>query len=278
MIMAWQGKNIPQSYSSIALFQTPGYIGVAFLLYVTTLSSGAQAGEYFNPHLLEVTESSATAVDLSWLSQDTIPPGSYNLDIYINDKYISSEVVEFKKNTDNQQIKVQPCIGVELLRSWSINTERYPQLADMATHCARLSVIPGLEYSVSLSQQRLALSVPQAALLNRPGDYVPEEQWQQGINAGLLNYSLSGQWNTPRHGGSATESQFASLQPGINLGPWRLRNYSTFDHGDGGSHWQSVYSYLARDIHTLRSQFVLGNTYTSSGIYDSEFYWSATKL
>ena len=65
MIMAWQGKNIPQSYSSIALFQTPGYIGVAFLLYVTTLSSGAQAGEYFNPHLLEVTESSATAVDLS---------------------------------------------------------------------------------------------------------------------------------------------------------------------------------------------------------------------
>ncbi len=67
MIMAWQGKNIPQSYSSIALFQTPGYIGVAFLLYVTTLSSGAQAGEYFNPHLLEVTESSATAVDLSWL-------------------------------------------------------------------------------------------------------------------------------------------------------------------------------------------------------------------
>ncbi|EPN4484060.1 fimbria/pilus outer membrane usher protein [Klebsiella aerogenes] len=269
MIMAWQGKNIPQSYSSIALFQTPGYIGVAFLLYVTTLSSGAQAGEYFNPHLLEVTESSATAADLSWLSQDTIPPGSYNLDIYINDKYISSEVVEFKKNTDNQQIKVQPCIGVELLRSWSINTERYPQLADMATHCARLSVIPGLEYSVSLSQQRLAFSVPQAALLNRPGDYVPEEQWQQGINAGLLNYSLSGQWNTPRHGGSATESQFASLQPGINLGPWRLRNYSTFDHGDGGSHWQSVYSYLARDIHTLRSQFVLGNTYTSSGIYDS---------
>lgn len=97
MIMAWQGKNIPQSYSSITLFQTPGYIGVAFLLYVTTLSSGALAGEYFNPHLLEVTESSATAVDLSWLSQDTIPPGSYNLDIYINDKYISSEVVEFKK-------------------------------------------------------------------------------------------------------------------------------------------------------------------------------------
>ncbi len=91
-------KNIPQSYSSIALFSDSGvYRSSIFLLYDTTLSSGAQAGEYFNPHLLEVTESSATAVDLSRLSQDTIPPGSYNLDIYINDKYISSEVVEFKK-------------------------------------------------------------------------------------------------------------------------------------------------------------------------------------
>lgn len=55
----------------------------------------------------------------------------------------------------------------------------------------------------------------------------------------------------------------------MNLGPWRLRNYSTYSHSDNSSRWESVYSYLARDIHTLRSQLVVGNTYTSSGIFDS---------
>jgi outer membrane usher protein len=55
----------------------------------------------------------------------------------------------------------------------------------------------------------------------------------------------------------------------VNLGPWRLRNYSTYSHSDNNSRWESVYSYLARDIHTLRSQLVVGNTYTSSGIFDS---------
>ena len=90
-----------------------------------------------------------------------------------------------------------------------------------------------------------------------------------GINAGLLNYSVTGQRNAPRHNGATIDSQFVSLQPGLNLGPWRLRNYSTYSHSDNNSRWESVYSYLARDIHTLRSQLVVGNTYTSSGIFDS---------
>jgi outer membrane usher protein len=51
-------------------------------------------------------------------------------------------------------------------------------------------------------------------MLNRPRDYVPESQWQQGINAGLLNYSVTGQRNAPRHNGATIDSQFVSLQPG----------------------------------------------------------------
>ncbi len=90
-----------------------------------------------------------------------------------------------------------------------------------------------------------------------------------GDQCHLLNYSVTGQRNAPRHNGATIDSQFVSLQPGLNLGPWRLRNYSTYSHSDNNSRWESVYSYLARDIHTLRSQLVVGNTYTSSGIFDS---------
>ncbi|EPV8395274.1 fimbria/pilus outer membrane usher protein [Klebsiella aerogenes] len=265
MIMVCQERNTPRSYNSSKLI----YCRIILILSAAALSVSVQASEYFNPHLLEVTESQSTAVDLSYFSQEAVPPGRYSLDVYINDKFVSSESIDFKKHSGDAAMAVQPCIRLELLKTWLINTESYPQLAAAGTECARLSAIPGLEYTVELAQQRINFSIPQVALLNRPRDYVPENQWQQGINAGVLNYSLSGQRSIPRHGGAATESQFVSLQPGINWGAWRIRNYSTLNHSDDGSRWESVYSYLARDIHRLKSQLVMGNTYTASDIYDS---------
>lgn len=265
MIMVCQERNTLRSCNST------GLIGfrIILILSVAALSAGIQASEYFNPHLLEVADSQSTAVDLSYFSQDAVPPGRYSLDVYINDKFISSESIDFKEYSVNEALAVQPCIRLEQLKTWLINTDGYPQLAAAGTKCARLSAIPGLDYSVELAQQRINFSVSQAALLTRPRDYVPENQWQQGINAGVLNYSISGQRSIPRQGGAATESQFISLQPGINVGAWRLRNYSTLNHSDEGSRWESVYTYLARDIHSLKSQLIVGNTYTAADIYDS---------
>ncbi|EPH2696219.1 fimbria/pilus outer membrane usher protein [Klebsiella aerogenes] len=265
MIMVCQERNTLQLYNSKGLI----YFRIILILSAAALSISVQASEYFNPHLLEVTESQSTAVDLSYFSQEAVPPGHYSLDVYINDKFVSTESIDFKEYSVNEAMVVQPCIRLERLKTWLINTDGYPQLAAAGTECARLSAIPGLDYSVELAQQRINFSVPQAALLARPRDYVPENQWQQGINAGVLNYSISGQRSIPRQGGAATESQFVSLQPGINWGAWRIRNYSTFNHSDDGSRWESVYSYLARDIHRLKSQLVMGNTYTASDIYDS---------
>lgn len=269
MIMVCQGRNIPLSFSSVELLFSTKSICVAIILCLSTLPSRAEAGEYFNPNLLEVAESPAASVDLSYFSQDGIPPGTYHLDVYINDKYVSSDSLTFQEISHDAGATASPCLSAEYLNSWLINTTAYPQLFEAGETCARLSAIPGMTFSVSLAQQRIDFTVPQAAMLNRPRDYIPESQWQQGINAGLLNYSVTGQRNAPRHNGATIDSQFVSLQPGLNLGPWRLRNYSTYSHSDNNSRWESVYSYLARDIHTLRSQLVVGNTYTSSGIFDS---------
>uniref|UniRef100_UPI002FD842A3 fimbria/pilus outer membrane usher protein n=1 Tax=Kluyvera sp. CHPC 1.251 TaxID=2995175 RepID=UPI002FD842A3 len=90
------------------------------------------------------------------------------------------------------------------------------------------------------------------------------------INAGLLNYSVSGQSSHAKGGsGTSTESQFVSLQPGLNILGWAFRNYSTFNHDEDGGKWESIYSYVSRDIGILKSQLVLGNTNTSSKVFDS---------
>ncbi len=66
MIMVCQGRNIPLLFSSIEpLFPTKS-LCVAIFLCLSTLPTCAEAGEYFNPNLLEVTANSATSVDLSF--------------------------------------------------------------------------------------------------------------------------------------------------------------------------------------------------------------------
>ncbi len=66
MIMVCQGRNIPLSFSSVELLFSTKSICVAIILCLSTLPSRAEAGEYFNPNLLEVAESPAASVDLSY--------------------------------------------------------------------------------------------------------------------------------------------------------------------------------------------------------------------
>lgn len=270
MTMECRDQNIPPSFNNVGQNFTfllkRGY--VAIISCFITIPLPAIAGEYFNPHLLEVNETGTTAVDLSYISQETVPPGEYNLDVYINDEFIASESISFTQQSEDRDAS-SPCISVAHLKAWSIKTENYPELTVAGSRCARLSAIPGWGTTVLLSQQRVDFNVPQVAVMHHPRGYVPESRWQQGITAGLLNYNLSGQKTDPRHGGEATSSQFVSLQPGLNVGPWRLRNYSTLNHNDDGNQWDSVYSYISRDIQALKGQLILGQTYTSSSVFDS---------
>ncbi len=167
MIMVCQGRNIPLSFSSVELLFSTKSICVAIILCLSTLPSRAEAGEYFNPNLLEVAESPAASVDLSYFSQDGIPPGTYHLDVYINDKYVSSDSLTFQEISHDAGATASPCLSAEYLNSWLINTTAYPQLFEAGETCARLSAIPGMTFSVSLAQQRIDFTVPQAAMPQR---------------------------------------------------------------------------------------------------------------
>ena len=64
----------------------------------------------------------------------------------------------------------------------------------------------------------------------------------------MLNYSLSGgnSWGRNAKSGD-TQSHYANLRPGVNLGPWRVRNYLTWTRDAGGQNkWDTVYTYAQR--------------------------------
>ncbi|VCW17456.1 Outer membrane usher protein YraJ [Escherichia coli] len=50
---------------------------------------------------------------------------------------------------------------------------------------------------------------------------------------------------------------------------WRLRNYSTWTRNDQTSSWNTISSYLQRDIKALKSQLLLGESATSGSIFSS---------
>lgn len=87
----------------------------------------------------------------------------------------------------------------------------------------------------------------------------------------MLNYSVSGDNSWGRNGnGSNSQSQYANLRPGLNIGPWRFRNYTTWSRDSNGQdNWDTVYTYVQRAIIPFRSQLTMGDSSSPSDIFDS---------
>lgn len=88
-----------------------------------------------------------------------------------------------------------------------------------------------------VGQQHLSLSVPQIYVGRMARGYVSPDLWEEGINAGLLNYSFNGNSINNRSNHNAGKSNYAylNLQSGINIGSWRLRDNSTWSYYSGSS-------------------------------------------
>ncbi|MFQ3392528.1 fimbrial biogenesis outer membrane usher protein [Enterobacter mori] len=231
----------------------------------------AHARDYFNPELIELDNPGMKGADLSAFESGSQLPGTYRVDVILGEQIVDTRDIKFDAVKDAAGDDVlQPCLSVAQLKSWGVKTELFPDLsADGA--CARLSAIPQASAEFQFSAQRLVISIPQAALSPQARGYVPPEMWDEGITAAMLNYSVSGSNNWSRNGnGSDNNSQYANLRPGINIGPWRLRNYTTWSRdSNGNDKWDTVYTYGQRAIIPLKAQLTTGDSSSPADVFDS---------
>ncbi|MDV0597914.1 MULTISPECIES: fimbrial biogenesis usher protein [unclassified Enterobacter] len=244
----------------------------------------ARAEEYFNPAFLD--NGSGNVADLSsFQNGGNQAPGTYRVDVYLNNESVSDQDVEFRsqKTVDpdgkfpSDDTGLVACLSPRKLEDMGIDINIPADKKQTAEgDCTNIaSLIDNAKASFDFSQQRLDISVPQVALKNSARGYIPPEKWDQGINALLLNYSLSGSESRDRSNGSSSNnsSQFLGLNSGINVGPWRYRDYSTFNRSSGNgtntSEWQNVNSYIERTIIALKGELVAGDSNTSGDIFDS---------
>ncbi|OUM07010.1 fimbrial protein [Pseudomonas syringae] len=203
----------------------------------------------------------------AFLRNNSVLPGTYRVDIYVNRALSGRRDITFSKNAVSGV--VEPCLSLEMLSSFGLDLNRLPagDQADEAcfdlparVEFARVDYQPGA--------LRLNISVPQALMARGARGYVSPELWEQGATAAFTHYTFNG--SRRRNKGLATHQYYLGLRNGLNLGPWRLRNESSLVQSSNQPwRYRSNRTFAQRDITSLKSQFTVGETFTDARVFDS---------
>ncbi|MGN4963804.1 fimbria/pilus outer membrane usher protein [Aeromonas dhakensis] len=254
--------------------------------------SSAYGEEYFNPSALEIEgQNNVNNIDLSYFNDSNkMAPGQYRVSVYLNESLIDVRDVYFDVNAEGVLypkltvrdylelgVKAESFLGENKLSSDEV-------VKDIGEYIIHAST------KLNIQKLQLDISIPQASIVHQSQGYVDSKLWDQGISALLLNYSITGERAEYKHGRGRSDSFYANLQSGLNIGAWRIRNYSTYSKTDinyaddsqqvnfdaykinsnlASSEFNSVNTYMQRDIQALKSQLTLGDSYTPSDIFDS---------
>lgn len=242
------------------------------LSVVTLLASPvflAQAELYFNPRFL--ADDPAAVADLSSFEKgQELPPGTYRVDIYLNDGFMTSRDVTFSAGENGHGL--MPCLTRGQLASMGLNTASIKGMDTLEPEaCVPFTdMIKDSTVRLDVGLQRLYLTIPQAFMGNQARGYISPELWDNGITAGLLNYNFTGN-NVQNRVGGSSQYAYLNLQSGLNVGAWRLRDNSTWSYSSGSTsqnQWQHVNTWLERDITPFRSRLTLGDSYTNGDVFD----------
>lgn len=219
-------------------------------------------------------------VDLTLFEEGAQLPGVYPVDIILNGSRVDSQEMAFHTERDRDGSPyLKTCLTRDMLTRYGVKVEDYPGLFRQedgdsgkdADACADLSVIPGATETHLFAAQQLLLGIPQVALRPQFTGIAPEALWDDGIPAFLLNWQANAYRSEYRgYGKSVSDSFQATLEPGINVGPWRVRNLTTWNKSSGHpGEWESSYTRAERGLNGIKSRLTLGESYTPSDIFDS---------
>lgn len=244
---------------------------------------------YFNPRF--ISNNPDSVADLSvFESGQEVPPGNYTVDLYVNDNFIMTHDIMFAPS-HRDGMGLTPCLTSDLLIKMGVSKasilgvkiDENPEnknseidntdSLDISDSCISLTERFGestTHFDVSL--QRLDISIPQIYMNNYARGYISPEFWDEGINAGFINYSFTGNKTKSDNSGNSNYA-FLNLHSGVNLGAWRLRDDMAWSYSSGSSSasmnkWQHINTWLERGISSLRSRLTLGDSYTDSDIFD----------
>ena len=244
-----------------------------FGLIFTSTIENTFAEEIFNPAFLTDGHSSDIIIsDLSKFNQKKYqPPGVYRVEILVNNEKVDTEDVVFIESYDEQgNTFLLPCLDAEKIKSFGIIVVETEAETDSNAMCLHfLSRIPGSTSDFIFDKQKLKLTFPQVSIRNNVRGYISPERWDNGINAFYTSYTVSLYNNSYLD----SKSVFLNFNNGFNIGSWQFRNNIFYNYNESNdlssSRFNSINTYVKRNIIPLKSKILIGESNTSNEIFDS---------
>lgn len=222
----------------------------------------------FDPNLFRGSRFSQSTL-ARLITNDSLTPGNYKMDIYTNNKISGTFDVYFKEMADGE---TQPCLSTEIAKTIDIKSSRDVKTT---TECFLLGdIAPGATSRTNLSQLRLDLSIPQSQLNVHPRGYVDPDKLDSGTSLAFMNY-ITNYYNVSYSGQNSNNqrSLWMSLNGGVNIGSWQYRQLSNLNwNKQSGSTWNNIRSYLQRPLPGFNSQLTLGQLITSGRFFSGLNY------
>ncbi|WP_256743547.1 FimD/PapC N-terminal domain-containing protein, partial [Cronobacter sakazakii] len=89
----------------------PARLAIFISMALSGVITTGHARDYFNPELLQLDNPGMKGADLSSFESGTQAPGTYRVDIIINDQTVDTRDIEFKTLRDTSgQERLEPCL------------------------------------------------------------------------------------------------------------------------------------------------------------------------
>lgn len=233
------------------------------------------AGVEFDPALL--FKGQGIARDLSrFRFGNPVEPGTYRADVFLNGSNLGRMDVRLTQAAGQASVAL-PCLDAPLLARLGLDPAKVGPEARRLLEADRQQMAPGACVRVAevspdasatyqINEQRLDLSVPQLVLKSVPKGYVPPDEWETGINAGLLTYRFNS--FIVDSGGARTSSNDLGLTAGLNVNGWMFRHDGNLDATDRTT-YHSTDTTLRRDLPSLRAGLTVGDGTSDGQVFDS---------
>lgn len=243
--------------------------GLALASPATAMTDQNSAATHvkFNTSFIQGTDQPADLA--TFLQGNSVVPGSYRVDIYVNRVLSGRRDINFVSNAAKGT--VEACLTLDMLRQFGMNTDAVQAGEASPTACFDLPArVEFARVDYQPASLRLNISIPQAMMSRSARGYVPPELWDEGETVGFVNYNFSGARRSRSGQAEDQDQYYLSVRNGVNLGAWRLRNESSLTYGnDQPYRFRSNRTFIQRDITSLKSQLTLGETFTDSQVFDS---------
>ncbi|MGL4726473.1 MAG: fimbria/pilus outer membrane usher protein [Scandinavium sp.] len=257
--MTFPGKLSPLV---IALFYLGGTAYAAGTPPVQTLAKNVEFSNFF----LQMDD--PNAVDLSrYANGANITPGIYAAAVLVNGNAVGNVDVELRERADKT---IYPCMTGALLRLIPFREDHLPDhFYDKLGQCGDLTaILPEAVTQFDSNEMRLNIQLPQLYVSNSARGSVNPALWDSGIPAALLGYNLNGYQSTS--GGQSNKSLYAGINAGLNLGAWYFRHNGNYSWNDQGQKkYESINTYLQRDIPVLKARALIGQANTRGDVFDT---------